>query len=703
MDTPNLTFNLLTFTHPQESLTLWFTNQEQDGLCRIFHTLVPDEVRDKFGEHEHFYTSFEEEHDGFIAVTKNTKPIFEYYTDEDGEERREMIENSAFTRSVLRRYYNTKIYQYFKDLGYYVKPNFVDDIEVWFPKKQGDIQYNYFEKFTLRVQFARITKQPELVISSDGISRVFKKSVLDFLSTISPDCFNWVIHEKSLYKYDELPDKPKMELDKVFPVWNFDMRDALQLPTERPDRANKYTKFKSKIDTFYEHVICKNGFKEIIPIDSNSYIPVKELKISSVKDKSNELLFFDQKPFVVPFKGMQHGPYKASDYSNIQFFYIFHKDDTDIAKVMHKYFDKGIYSFNGLYQFARIPYNTQDNFSIVFTDKNNPIDEIERELVKREFKDGVHYFAIYLSPHSKHHPSREIKSLYYKVKELLLKRDITSQAIDVEKVKDALASKSRYDYSLNNIAIAILAKLDGIPWQLNTKTKNELIVGVGAFRHVDTDVQYLGSAFSFANNGRFKRFECFQKDQTEELAGSILDQIKEYVSINTHISRLIIHFYKNMSKKELEPIEQGLNNLDLDIPVFIVSINKTESRDIVAFDNNSKELMPMSGTYINVGRNQYLLFNNVRYNHDSKIGAIDGHPFPIKLSIRCTYPEEAKDPKIVRELINQVYQFSRMYWKSVRQQNLPVTIKYPEMVAEIFPHFSGHEIPEFGKDNLWFL
>jgi hypothetical protein len=54
-------------------------------------------------------------------------------------------------------------------------------------------------------------------------------------------------------------------------------------------------------------------------------------------------------------------------------------------------------------------------------------------------------------------------------------------------------------------------------------------------------------------------------------------------------------------------------------------------------------------------------------------------------------------------IISQVYQFSRMYWKSVRQQNLPVTIKYPEMVAQIASHFDGDDIPDFGKDNLWFL
>lgn len=93
---------------------------------------------------------------------------------------------------------------------------------------------------------------------------------------------------------------------------------------------------------------------------------------------------------------------------------------------------------------------------------------------------------------------------------------------------------------------------------------------------------------------------------------------------------------------------------------------------------------------------------------ESKIATIaindsDGYPFPIKLHICCTNPELEKDFRIIKKLIDQVYQFSRIYWKSVRQQNLPVTIKYPEMVAEMFPHFEGNEIPVFGKDNLWFL
>ena len=57
----------------------------------------------------------------------------------------------------------------------------------------------------------------------------------------------------------------------------------------------------------------------------------------------------------------------------------------------------------------------------------------------------------------------------------------------------------------------------------------------------------------------------------------------------------------------------------------------------------------------------------------------------------------------IKKLIEQVYQFSRLYWKSLRQQNVPITIKYPEMVAEIAPHFESGNIPPHGKEILWFL
>jgi hypothetical protein len=140
----------------------------------------------------------------------------------------------------------------------------------------------------------------------------------------------------------------------------------------------------------------------------------------------------------------------------------------------------------------------------------------------------------------------------------------------------------------------------------------------------------------------------------------------------------------------------------LPIPVIVITINKTESKELLAFDLNSRDLMPLSGTMIQVGSREYLLFNNTRYYEDSTPKLRDFH-FPIKLSFASSKPELLDNVGLIKELLDQVYQFSRMYWKSVSQQNLPVTIKYPEMVAEIYPFFQHDNLSDFGQRNLWFL
>lgn len=698
---PNLTFNILTFDHPQVDYTFYFTNEENEEYHRVHKNLVPDEVIEHFGEQEHFYTLFNKPIDNGFVVTKLSKPNKISITDEEGEERIVNEKKSFFKASILKRYYNLQIQNYFRNKGYLVKPNFIDDVEIWIPSKEFDSsdQYKLLEKFTLRVQFATITDQPELLITYAGKSKVFNISIADLLAYVSPLCFNWTIYNNQLTKYDELPDEAKRELEKVFPVWNFDIRAALKQEAEAPERGNKYKKFKDKVESFIGKELCDDEFLKVLPLNCTNFIKVQDYKVGKVSFNSNQLLFGNKNHDIVPMNGMKnYGPLEVSPYSNIHFFFIFHKAEFKVAQKMDNYFKGKEMGFGGLYKFSKTVYHTEQGFSIMFENKENPIPEIETQLRDRSFDEGVRYIAIYLSPINKNESDPEQRKIYYKIKELLLKRGITSQVIDANKV----LTTDKYFFSMPNIAIAILAKLDGQPWRLDRTHKKELIVGVGAFRHVDTNIKYIGSAFSFENTGRFNRFECFRKDQTDELAGSIIRAIKEYVSYNSTINRLIIHFFKNMSQKELEPIEEGLKNLGLDIPVFIVSINKTESHDIVAFDNNWNKLMPESGTYINIGWNKFLLFNNTRYNSDSFKDS-DGFPFPIKLSVNCTDKELVKDTKIIKELIDQVYQFSRMYWKSVRQQNLPVTIKYPEMVAEMFPYFEGNEIPDFGKENLWFL
>jgi hypothetical protein len=207
-------------------------------------------------------------------------------------------------------------------------------------------------------------------------------------------------------------------------------------------------------------------------------------------------------------------------------------------------------------------------------------------------------------------------------------------------------------------------------------------------------------------------------DNHKLLAGAIREAIEKYKEQHEKTERLIIHFYKRMSNKEIVPIIRQLKSIGNNIPVIIVTVNKTKSSDLVLFDKDYDRKMPYSGTYIPIGMDSYILCNNTRYKptlngeHTEEEREAErlqlekqlkSFPLPVKLHLQSTDESIINDQEEVKKLIDQVYQFSRMYWKSVSQQSLPVTTKYPEMVAEIFPHFVGGKIPEFGRNNLWFL
>ncbi|MDZ7681631.1 MAG: Piwi domain-containing protein [Fodinibius sp.] len=226
---------------------------------------------------------------------------------------------------------------------------------------------------------------------------------------------------------------------------------------------------------------------------------------------------------------------------------------------------------------------------------------------------------------------------------------------------------------------------------------------MGAFRPRDKNRQYVGSAFCFSQKGEFRGFQCFVKEETGMLAGSIREAVRNYVSeYDDDLDRLVIHYYKKMSYSERKPIERVLRNLGLeDVSIVVVTINKTPSSDTLVFDREYKGKMPVSGTFVRLGHHRLLLCNNTRYASSDR--EPQNYPFPVKVKIESDERGFMHEQENVTEIMQQVYQFSRIYWKSISQQNLPVTIKYPEMVAKMVPYFKGRSIPRFGRQNLWFL
>jgi len=679
-------FNILTIKWPEEPVTFYFSDTFNGRGRTLYFNLFPDNIEQIFPQ----------------IVRNSTNKIYTTYPGQTEGFQPLLIDFQTDNPDLIKRYYNNEINYFFRKLKQQiVRIGFVNENQVWTKSNKGNNdKYDLYDKFSLKVQLCNVSQYPEILLSYDGQTKVSKKSVAELLPIISPTFFNLILSGNKLDKWGKIHEDENLDPSTCFPVINKSLEPLLGIPADVPPRDNRYPKYFKQINTFYKQFLDTEAFQKIIPLNKGGFLTVNPSSIYRISSESNQLLFANNVPDAIPkFTLKKLKPFKKSPYPNIHLFFIVHKDDKQYTLTINSHFEQGFDTFDGMQSYVGLLFHTEAGFSIVFEDKENPIPEIEKKLSERQFDPDVKYMAIYVTPYSKFEKDKQKREIYYQLKEVLLKRNITSQAIDPTKM---VQQGVNWKYSLPNIAVAMLAKLDGIPWRLNTPVKNELIVGIGAFKHIDDDVRYIGSAFSFNNNGKFNRFEYFLRDEIGILAGSISDAVRQYATVNNAPERLIIHFYKTMSEEELEPIQQSLIDLKLNIPVFIITINKTESEDIVAFDKGWKELMPLSGIFIGIGNDKFLLFNNTRYSGTIHSKA-DGYPFPIKLKLQCTVPDLIKDTRIVTELIDQIYQFSRMYWKSIRQQNLPVTIKYPEIIAEIAPHFLGNDIPAYGKDNLWFL
>ena len=589
----------------------------------------------------------------------------------------------------------------------------IDNVEVWVKKEQQSTNgCTEYLRFSLIPQYAVFSKGWELVVSFNGISTVYNKplSALD----LQTDHFQVVVGGE-VVKYKNLTPNQKQQIDKAFPKINRGLAAELHISEQRTLNRDKYTTTYNHINNFVRRHLLTSEFQALFTLSGEMH-NVPEERINEVAKGSNLLQFKDGKTGVEPYscvfgsKNMDaFGIYQPSPKPQVKFFFIAQQSDISVCRSLYDIFTKGYkpyvdtstgeqrYMFPPLATCIKQPFSTDPKGSIYFSEPQNALSEIQSQLNNKPLDPQTQYVAIYISPISRDAVSSPYFGLYFQIKELLLEKKITSQVI----YKDR-PNNQKFNFHLPNIATAILAKIGGIPWQLNNHAANkDLVIGVGAFLSEKVGERYVGSAFSFNPNGLFNNFDCCKANNLESIVAGIRKAIGHFVVDSGTPERLIIHYYKTMSKREAKPITNMLNTLGLNIPILIVTINKTETSDIVMFDEKQQGLMPLSGTILKIKQNDFLLFNNSRYKENEKCDML--FPIRVRLSKVGVTDNESITPDEMRLLLNQVYQFSRMYWKSVKQQNLPITIKYPEMVAEIVPHFSEAELPPFGKNNLWFL
>ena len=691
----HLKFNILNFNWPRKLLTFYVSLTKTKKAHTIYYKKYPDNISEVFSNEELEET--EEIYTTFTTPTEGFKPL--------------KVDCNNYNLNLYKQFLNAQIKNHFDKLNIVNRKNRVlKDRQVWIlDTKAYHKDYHYYDKFSLKIQFTEVSDYPELMVTFDGTSKVLKKSVLELDS--SENVTRAIFRNKIVNLQIERDTPVKQELfnsiilEETYPLLNRELEKELNIPFELNRTQNRYIKYLNKIIQFTKDHLLTEDFQQIIDFRSQEFINAPLNRIGHIPKEKGMLEYGkdyqgNKQTGITPKLELnRYRPYFRPTNLNIRFFFIHHKEHQETIRTLWGYLKKGNGGYyKGLQKYLDIPVNAATDNFIEFTNKENPIDEIVKKLGELTWDESVTYLAFYISPYTRFETNPQLKNIYYQVKELCLNENIMTQAIDFE---DLQRNIQNYQWHLNNISLALHAKLGGKPWKLAVTEKKELVIGVGAFTNQDQNHRYVASAFSFQNNGIFNKFDCFSKNETQLLAGSILNAIRKFFN-QSEADKIVIHFYKEMSRKEMQPIIDGMHKLNLqNKPIYILNINKTESKDIIAYDTDFNDLMPYSGTFIRLGERKFLLFNNGRFI-DEKFYSSDGFPFPIKIGITSPNDDAFEDDNIITELLTQVFQFSRLYWKSLKPQNVPITIKYPEMIAQLIPKFNN-DIKDEAKDKLWFL
>lgn len=455
---------------------------------------------------------------------------------------------------------------------------------------------------------------------------------------------------------------------------------------QRFDYAQRYQELKDKITNLSEE-FNSPYFDKMSPV----FIEVTRNDQFKVTNSSQKMVFGYNKTQVNSIQGMRNfGPYKKVENADeIELIFIYqNKDD---ANNLYLYLKKGLRHYPGLQSYVGIPVSLADEriqYSTLEDLQDKLIRLCEDDLPEKEYNNKL---AIVIGPFKKYEADEEEEYFYYGIKEKLLKKGISSQFISPKTIKDR-----NFHYSLPNISIAILAKLGGIPWKLDTPVNNELVLGFNVFKYQEN--QFIGNAVFFTNEGQLNSVKGLSSKDYEGIFENLRTSIKAYDEEFGLPERLVIHYYKTANHEEIRKLEKLLyEELELSIPYAVVEINDSRSKIDICFDVSYNFGMPKSGTYVKTGYNEYLLFNNSRYI-DRPMRTIEELPVKVRIS------HISSEVFSSRELISQIYEFSRLNWKGLKQNSLPATITFSKWIAQFASHFGG-QIPDTfnAQKRPWFL
>lgn len=320
---------------------------------------------------------------------------------------------------------------------------------------------------------------------------------------------------------------------------------------------------------------------------------------------------------------------------------------------------------------------------------------------------------------------------YLAAKAYLLSQGIPSQEVRVSKIRSGLGN---LPYILEDIAVAIYAKMGGCPWTLATSVPltKEVIIGMSYAEfgsRFASRKRYMGIATVFTSDGTYvlaaSSPRCTFDEYPERLARVVKEilarLVKEYGWGEGDIVRLVFHSTKPLTKHDMSTVAQvavrelgakvqfetAFVTIRRDHPFKVVAPNARGRKGLVELASGGYgfaqvgQCVPERGVVVDLGRTRRLVCV-----HGTILTKRQGEGIPQPLLLEL-HPESSY--RDISAVARQVFHFTGLSWGSMKPVAEPVTIHYARLIAKMLARLDGHPawsdrvLDTHLRTSRWFL
>jgi len=312
---------------------------------------------------------------------------------------------------------------------------------------------------------------------------------------------------------------------------------------------------------------------------------------------------------------------------------------------------------------------------------------------------------------------------YLHSKAMLLMAGVATQHVRLSKLSSPASS---LQYILQNISIALYAKLRGVPWTVDQDLTiaDELVIGIGTAEMSDSRIherhRYVGITTVFRGDGNYLLGQLSREASYEEYPAVLRDSVRgilEELKLRNgwqsgDTVRVVIHAARPPRNVDFAHLmRQAVQAVGKDQHIEFAFVTVSHDHPFALFDTSQQGRQTAKGTKGEYVPDRGLIVQTSRYSRlitttgqtlVKRAGLPLARPIQVHLHRHSTFTD-------LHYLSEQVLKFTGLSWRSTTPAADPVTIYYSELIARhlarlrAVPDWSPSLLDARLRTSKWFL